>query len=363
MLFCDCTRQVKTVELERSLVKENHLLLAQADTIKKYFDPIPNQVQMAIAIIKGDSVNFVGIKRSENVLRFINNKDSVFEIGSVTKVFTAALLAHFVIEGRLHLEDSLSSFFPFRLYKYPKDGKEILLKNLANHTSGLPSMPKSFILHSYIHFNWDTPYKDFDTNKLLNYLKYDCELDFTPGERYQYSNLGFGVLGYILVQQSGKSYEDLLREIIFKPLGMTSSTTIYSNIQSKLVHGIYCNGSPAPNWNMNAMVSAGGIKTSATDLVKFIQSHFVPTDSMFPMICRISHCIDKNNYIGLGWDIQRKQNGVLWFIRPGGTRGYESCVIMDTMNRKAVIVLSNLSSIEEISINVEYICSRLMETL
>jgi hypothetical protein len=77
----------------------------------------------------------------------------------------------------------LSLFLPFRLHHYPKNGKEISLSNLANHTSGLPSMPRGFIFDSYIHFHWNQPYINYDTKKLESYLKYNKEfmlMDVTP---------------------------------------------------------------------------------------------------------------------------------------------------------------------------------------
>jgi CubicO group peptidase (beta-lactamase class C family) len=362
-LFFACHRGNNTPHLIRALIKNQVLSDSQRDTIQKYFDALPDGVQVAIAIVGNDSITFIGIRRDREGLSYINNKDSVFETGSLTKVFTAALLARLVIEGRLRLEDPLSAFFPFHMRHYPVNGKEITIKHLANHTSGLPSMPPGFMFHSYFHFHWDEPYKDFNTNKLLHYLKYDCKPAFTPGKRYQYSNLGFGILGYILEKQTGKSYEELLQENIFRPLGMYSSTTLNENVRNKIARGIYSDGTPAPVWEMNAMVAAGGIKSTAYDLARFVKAQFPPEDSSFKLIREITCKIDSNNYAGLGWDIRRVKSGALWFIRPGGTRGYECCVILDPLKKNAVIVLSNLSSIEKISINIQYMCLRLMETM
>jgi CubicO group peptidase (beta-lactamase class C family) len=130
-----------------------------------------------------------------------------------------------------------------------------------------------------------------------------------------------------------------------------------------LVQGVYADGSAAPEWDMNAMVAAGGIKSSSGDMAKFILAQFSRTDRSVLMIQNITHQIDEKNYIGLGWDIRRTESGAMWFLRPGGTRGYECCVAMDPKEKKGVVVLSNLSSIEEMAINVQYLCLRLMESL
>src|SRR5690606_19208049 len=135
-------------------------------------------------------------------LRKVDNREKVFEIGSITKVFTSTLLANFVLEDKVKLEDDIGDYINVPI----KEDTKITFISLANHTSGLPRLPPNlFVLGSP-----DNPYKNYDNAKLEAYLSEQLSLSGNAGVKSEYSNLGVGLLGYTLEKVSGKNYQVLL---------------------------------------------------------------------------------------------------------------------------------------------------------
>src|SRR5690606_1599001 len=179
----------------------------QAAVIHEYVKIFPNQTQLSVALIDKGNLHFFGVKRENDSLFLIENRNKVFEIGSISKVMTVSLMTGLVLEGALALDDPIGKHMGLEL----KDGADITLAHLANHTSGLPGLPPNLLLASPEPLN---PYKNYDTEKLETYWTDLAALQREPGEGYEYSNLGSGTLGYILTKATGRSYEELLRERI-----------------------------------------------------------------------------------------------------------------------------------------------------
>src|ERR1051326_4113711 len=143
--------------------------------------------------------------------------DSVFEIGSVTKVFTTTLLADMVERGEVSLSDPVSKYLPKTVKTPTRDGKEITLFDLATHTSGLPRMPTNLIERDP-----KNPYADYSVDQLYEFLS-GYTLTRRIGEKYEYSNLGVGLLGHVLALRAGTDYETLVRNRISQPLKMENT--------------------------------------------------------------------------------------------------------------------------------------------
>ncbi|MFK7749144.1 MAG: serine hydrolase domain-containing protein [Kordia sp.] len=321
----------------------------------------PNNTQLSIALIDGETTNYIGVIRKNDTLQSIDNKEGVFEIGSNTKVFTSLLLSHQIQAGNLQLNDKLVDILSFPIEKSSKKINEISLKMLANHSSGLPRLPKN--IFPLLQENMENPYKKYTVDLLQTYLKNEIALDNIPGKVSAYSNLGAGLLGYILTEKTKKSYENLLQEHILKPLQMHNTTTLLSKVeQSQLVKGLKADGTENSNWDFtDALVGAGGIKSNVVDMEKFIRKNF-KEDAVYNVPQQATINVNKMVQVGLGWHIITKEGKTVLFHN-GGTGGYSSCMIIDKENKKAVVLLTNVSAFSPQNPKIDNLCFTLIELL
>ncbi|MGA9116677.1 MAG: serine hydrolase domain-containing protein [Bacteroidota bacterium] len=318
----------------------NLLDSSQAYSVFSAMQYFPNETQLAIGLIIGDSIRYVGVKRQNDSLVYVQNSCSAFEIGSVTKTLTATMLAKLVYDGEVDLNEPIKNILPVRLHQSALHSKEITLLHLANHTSGIPKEPDN------ITTDWaipGSPYKAYDEIKLYDYLTNRLTLQFTPGEKREYSNLGGGLLGHLLTLRTGKTYEALLLEYICGPLGMTRTfVTIDSARMKYLVPGRHPQGGIVPNWELNVLTGGGGIKSTAVDLAKYLRAQMTDTTYFFltqqPTIQYTEH-----NTAGLGWAWYSEGNR-RFVDATGGTGGYSCIVIFERSTRTAVILLTNVSA-------------------
>ena len=333
-----------------------HITELQSKYIYAESKDFPNNTQLSLAIMKDGTTKFYGVKRENDTIFTIDNHDGVFEIGSISKVFTATLLADMVVNNQLGLDDNINDYLEWPL----KDGVEITFKQLSNHTSGLPRLPSNLLPDSV---DLQNPYKDYDENKLKQYLTKHLVLNQNPGEKSEYSNLGVGLLGFILSEIDSTSYEILLQTKICTKYDMASTTTDRNSIKNKLVRGLDTDGNETPNWDLNVLMGAGGIVSSVTDLSKFAQAQFNDSNQAMALTRKPSFSLETNkSEMGLGWAIIRNQHGIS-FMHSGGTGGYRSNIVLDVANKNGIIILSNLSAFHKQNMNIDNLGKRLMETL
>lgn len=315
-----------------------------------------NQTQLSIAIIKNGKPEFYGVKLEDDTLFSVENQDKVFEIGSISKVFTATLLADLSLEDKLNLNDPASKYLPWKLNKTA----EFTLQQLSNHSSGLPRLPDNLILSEVDTAN---PYKDYGEEKLRIYLTEQLELKQEPGLKFDYSNLGVGLLGYILTKIDSSSYEEMLQSRITQPLQMKSTTIEREKVSNQLVKGLDVEGQVTPNWDLNVLQGAGAILSSTQDLTKFALAQFNPANQALALTQKKTFSINPHeNSIGLGWIIENKKVGKC-LMHSGGTGGYTSYITLNLEKKNAVIILSNVSAFSENAVNISNLGSRLMEII
>lgn len=266
--------------------------------------------------------------------------DTVFEIGSVTKVFTSLLLADMVQKGEVKLDDPVAKYLPAAVKVPEHNGKKITLVDLATQTSGLPRMPNNF--HPKDSTN---PYADYTPAQLYEFLS-GYELTRDPGEKYDYSNLGVGLLGHALCLRAGKDYETLVRERIFKPLKMDSTAITFTPaMKPRLAPGHGQQLQPAANWDIATLTGAGAIRSTTNDMLKFLSAWlgYSPSplsEAMKTQLATRRPTTIPNVEIALGWHIfQRYNREIFW--HNGGTGGYHSFVGFDPKTRTGIVVLSN----------------------
>lgn len=338
------------------LPADGKIQTAQTEEIYKRVKQFPNGSEFAIALIDGDSVYYYGTIRHQDTLRYIDNAHSNFEIGSITKVFTATLLAQEVINEQFSLREPLQSFVDFPLY----EKTPIPIGSLVNHTSGLPRIPPGMFWHSIWHPK--NPYKNYTEDKLEDYLQHTIKISDPPGTHYRYSNLGAGLLGYLLCRKEHKTFEELIQARILKPLGMRESSTLREKVLH-LVKGRNAKGDTTANWDLASLQGAGALLSSPSDLVKFVQAEFDERNQAMALTQKATFEMDKNTSIGMGWHIKKVRDGQTWHWHNGGTGGYSSCIAMDVPLQKGVIVLSNVSAGHKKREQVDKLCFNLLKTL
>lgn len=266
--------------------------------------------------------------------------DTVFEIGSITKVFTSALLSIMVARGEVNLDDPVSKYLPQGVKMPSRGNKQITLLHLATQTSCLPGAgPDNFEPKD----PWN-PYADYTVQRLYDFLsRYQLPRD--PGEKYEYSNLNFAVLGHVLELRAGKSFEVLLTERILKPLGMRDTAiTLPPSLQARFATG-HEDGQPVPHWDSAVHAGAGGLRSTVHDLMKFLAANLDASVAPLPAVLRQTqqarHAAGSaNQEIGLGWHIlHQHERDFVW--HNGGTGGFSSYIGFDSKQHVGVVVLSN----------------------
>jgi CubicO group peptidase (beta-lactamase class C family) len=187
--------------------------------------------------------------------------DTVFEIGSITKVFTSLILADMVQHGEIALTDPIDRYLPSEVKVPERNGRKITLEDLSTHTSGLPRMPNNFRPADP-----DNPYADYTVEQLYNFLS-NYTLTRDTGSQFEYSNLGGGLLGHVLARRAGMDYEALVRSRVLSPLKMSDTAMeLASAMRARLSTGHNASMSPVKNWDIPTLAGAGALRSTAASI-------------------------------------------------------------------------------------------------
>lgn len=296
--------------------------------------------------IAGKAGVVVGLLEPDGSTRVLTAADvpydghTLFEIGSITKVFTGILLAEMVERREVGLEDPVQDLLPEGTAVPSRNGKQIRLVDLATHSSGLPRMPDNFAPADP-----RNPYADYTVERLYAFLG-GHQLTRDIGERTEYSNLGAGLLGHALARRAGTSYEQLVTERILAPLGMTSTRVVLrQEDRDRLAPGHSPGGREVPNWDLDALAGAGALRSSVNDMLTFAAANLRPPEGVLGRAIRASHvpraAMTARAKSGLLWGIHTSRFGRTYLWHDGGTAGYRSFIGLDPERQIAVIVLSN----------------------
>ena len=276
----------------------------------------------------------------------------LFEIGSITKVFTTSLLQDMVDRREVRLGDALSDYLPRSVRVPTRGGREITLLDLATQSSGLPRMPPNFTPRDSLN-----PYADYSVRQLYDFLS-SYELPRDPGAEYEYSNLGMGLLGHTLAIKGRATYEELLRRRILTPLGMRETViTLTPALRATLMQGHNAEGRVVPNWELPTLAGAGALRSTVSDMLTFLAANLDSAATPLSPTLRRTHgerhaTNNPNLKVGLGWHIlSRPVGNIVW--HNGGTGGYRSFAGFDPVRRLGVVVLSNLdASVDDIGFHL-----------
>jgi serine-type D-Ala-D-Ala carboxypeptidase/endopeptidase len=266
--------------------------------------------------------------------------DTIFEIGSATKVFTALLLADMVRRGEVALDDPVAKYLPPGVKMPERNGRSITLLDLATHTSGLPRLPANLSPKDP-----HNPYADYSVEQLYQFLS-SYQLTRDIGSRYEYSNLGGGLLGHVLALRAGMSYEALVESRICAPLGMKSTEiTLTPEMKQRLAAGHCAAMDTVENWDLPTLAGAGALRSTANDMLTFIAANLGYVKSplapaMAAMLQERRPTGQPDLEIALAWHIfSTGGKDIIW--HNGGTGGYRSFIGFDPKARVGVVLLSN----------------------
>jgi CubicO group peptidase (beta-lactamase class C family) len=291
-------------------------------------------------------------------------EDTLFEIGSITKTFTATLLAVLVTEGRVQLDDPANRYLKPE-WRLPDDGpRTITLAELATHTSGLPVQPPLIGLFALSKGTSINPYSKFDGPALADALK-NLKLAHPIGEKYEYSNLGCGLLGHALVGATqSASFEELLRERVLRPLQLTDTAIALSADQSaRLAQPHSTGGQPTPAWDFATLEACGGLRSTSRDMLRWVEAHLGRVETPLRPALQLTHqrrfpaegSIENGKLaMGLGWHLipipNRAERAV---FHNGGTYGSRSFAAFVPAANVGVVILSNSgNSVDELGLTL-----------
>jgi CubicO group peptidase (beta-lactamase class C family) len=273
------------------------------------------------------------------------NSKNIYEIGSISKVFTGLILSSLHLNGTLSINDKVSTIL--KSLK-GKPAGNITLIELATHMSGLTRLPSNLK-----NVDVKDPYAKYTSTNLLDYLK--SLKSITKPSTFSwnnYSNTGFGLLGYVLQKKTKLTYEELVKKYVTGPLGMSDTyVNVPLNKAMYLVTGHNELLEKTPYWLLqSSMNGAGAIKSNASDLMIFLKANVSPENTDIEDVLRFSQkprYFDGNTGIGIAWNLKLKDNKVKEISHNGGTGGFVSELKFDKNKKKGFISLTNTSNMSQ----------------
>lgn len=311
-----------------------HACLRQRVEVEK------KDVGIVVGIVDEHGSSIVSCGKMDNGTDQPVGGDTLFEIGSFTKTFTTLLLQDMIERGEMKLDDPVARYLPKSVKLPTRQGKEITLLQLATHTSGLPVVPDNLNPSRA-----DNPYADYTVERLYDFLsRYKLTRD--PGAKYEYSNLGFGLLGHAIALKAGTNYESLVVNRICRPLKMEGTRiTLTPDLKARFAQGHNAFGQRVPSWDVPVLAGAGALRSTANDLLRYVSANLgLAPSSLTPLMektheARFHESADDD--LGLAWEISRDHEGSKIVWKTGGTAGCRAFVGLNTARRRGVVVLSN----------------------
>lgn len=311
----------------------------------KRIDQEHRGVGIVVGLIDAHGRRIVAYGASEKADPKPLNGKTVFEIGSMTKVFTSLLLADMVEKGEVKLDDPVAKYLPPGVKMPERGGKQITLIDLATHTSGLPRLPGNLRPQDP-----SNPYADYTVQQMYDFLGgYTLPRDI--GAQFEYSNLGVGLLGHVLARRAGVDYETLVRQRITGPLGMKDTAiTLTPSLRARLAKGYDAKLEPASNWDLPTLAGAGALRSDVDDLLTFLGAELgfadTPLKAAMAAQLKVRHAVGgpSPDSIAEAWMVRAYPEGgtVVW--HNGGTGGYRSFMGFDPKKRVGVVVLTNVAT-------------------
>jgi CubicO group peptidase (beta-lactamase class C family) len=317
--------------------------LNQSDLARHFAAALEDKTLQAVsaAVIQGDHSTTVHLGTLQRGESRPPDDHTLYEIGSVSKIFTSLLLAEAVVRGEVTLDMPIADLLPGEVALPDGAGARITLRMLATHTSGLPRIPADLAAAG------SNPYAGYGERELWASLR-AVKLDFEPGTKASYSNFAVGLLGTLLARKAGLSYEQLLTRRITQPLGMTETVVSVTAMgKSHFAPPFTADGKPSSHWDFDALAGAGGIRSTLADMKRFAIAALQPAGTRIAKAMEMTWAAQdlattaSPGGQGLGWMIARDRT-TRW--HNGMTGGFHAAIFVNRKIAAATIVLMNRSS-------------------
>lgn len=310
--------------------------LPSDDTIRRLLahrvDECGLSVGMAVGLTEAKSHRFIAHGYCDNDRHRPVSEKTIFEIGSITKLFTALLLSDVANRGEVELGEPVGKLLPAGVRVPERNGRPITLRDLASHHSGLPRVPTNLAPNDP-----QDPYTHYTVDHLYAFLA-NHELTRAPGDTFEYSNLGAGLLGHALGLRAGAPYASLVHDRILAPIGMNDTAIVVPSRLSGLVaKGHDDSLDPVSDWHLAVLEAAGAFRSNVSDLLLFLDALNDPGSPLGPMVAPLVTPRDQGG-LQLG---QIHPDGGVALSHSGGTGGFRSFVRCVPQWQRGVVVLSN----------------------
>jgi len=342
LTFCGWTQTSKTI-LTDNRIKGSINKVVQ-NSIKAFMNDT-SRVGVSVGVYYNGKIFTYNYGSTEKEKSIKPSKNTIYEIGSITKTFTGTLLAQAVADKKMKLDDDIRKFLDSNYPNLAYNGHPIKLFQLINHTSGLPFLlpdRKDIFQHSQDSISYFvTAIQSHYTKEQFLKDLYDVKLDTLPGVKFSYSNAGAQLLSFILEKVYRMSYENLIKRYITIPEKMPNTKLNYSkNEMEKFAKGYNGKGILMP-YNPSMIGAAGKINSTVPDMLHYIKFHLNESN---PVI-KLSHATtfgDINSFaIGLNWQMNKTSDGYRRIWQSGGSFGFASyCVVYPELNI-GIVLLSN----------------------
>jgi D-alanyl-D-alanine-carboxypeptidase/D-alanyl-D-alanine-endopeptidase len=327
------------------------------DILVERLDHQRQGVGIVVGVIDRDGVRTVSHGLASRGSDRPLDRDTVFEIGSITKVFTALLLCEMVERGEVALADPVASLLPAGTVVPERGARKITLAELANHTSGLPRLPGNMAPKDP-----SNPYADYSVEDLYAFLG-DHQLRRDIGAAHEYSNLGAGLLGHALALRAGVDFEALVRQRITEPLGMADTAINLSpSMQVRRADGHDRQGAVVGPWDLPTLAGAGGLRSTANDLLNFLAAQLgildTPLRAAMAAQLALRSPIEAGGQQALGWIVTDTEAGPV-VSHDGGTGGFRCTLGFNAELGLGAVVLTNQDTIRPGNdIGLHLVCGR-----
>jgi serine-type D-Ala-D-Ala carboxypeptidase/endopeptidase len=321
-------------------VKDTHDLAAQVNQACKAHIAKGRAAGLFVGIIQGDTVFAMGYGVADKITGTHPDSNTVFEIGSITKVFTSLMTEKLAEQGIVNWQDNIIQHMPAGIKLYVND--TTTLEHLATHTSGFPRLPERWF--PILERDTCDPYSPLTMQDLISYLDSCTDKKRPSKANYDYSNMGAGLLGHILEWKTGKTYQALLQELICRPLNMHRTSILMAD-SGVIAMGYDAAGKKTCHWRFPVLYGCGAIKSTGADMLRFLAAQInAPAGSAIERAQKPVVTMPGGS-VGHGWHIDAFSSTItglppiVW--HNGATGGFHSYIGFMPGTGRGIVVLAN----------------------